>query len=223
MTPIQAERAVRPGGVFVNSLTVSETQLTLQCSSPTSYTSCQLSSTNIFTFTAYDCGYGMPLMTIANNDSRIMIERVAAGSPPVTGHFHLRFQDNSIADIPVNSTGEQMKELLENGFSDQGGFTVTRSGSCAGYKWLVRWTARGGDQPTMNITDSDLAGVNASVTLNQRTEGGVFFRPLRGDMLRLPETSPQVCITLHYNTVHLAIGYAPVIPRAELWRHTVIE
>ena len=61
----------------------------------------------------------MPLMTIANNDSRIMIERVAAGSPPVTGHFHLRFQDNSIADIPVNSTGEQMKELLENGFSDQ--------------------------------------------------------------------------------------------------------
>ena len=152
----------------------------------------------------------MPLMTIANDDSRIMIERVAAGSLPVTGHFNLALQDNTITDIPVNSTGEEMKELLENGFSDQGGFAVTRSGSCAGYKWLVRWTARGGDQPTMNITDSDLAGVNASVTLKQRTEGGVFFRPLRGDMLRLPETSPQVCTILHYDTVHLAIGYAPV-------------
>ena len=46
----------------------------------------------------------MPLMTITKNDTSITIERVAAGSPPVTGHFHVRFQDNSISDIPVNST-----------------------------------------------------------------------------------------------------------------------
>ena len=199
---MQAERAVRPNGIFLSSIDVSESQLALQCTSPTDYTSCQLTHSYTFSFTACDCGYGMPLMTISNNDASIMIERVAAGSPPVTGHFHVRFQDNSISDIPVNSTSEEMKELLENEFSDQGGFTVTRSGSCAGYKWLARWTARGGDQPMMNITDSELAGVNATVTVNQRTEGGAFFRPLRADMLRLPETAPQVSSTRElYNKI----------------------
>ena len=37
-------------------------------------------------------------------------------------------------------------------------------------------------------------GVDASIVVTTRENGGVYLRPLRGDMLRVPHSDPQVCM-----------------------------
>ena len=40
---------------------------------------------------------------------------------------------------------------------------------------------------------ADLVGDEVEIRVVANTDGGLWLRPLRGDMLRLPETEPQVC------------------------------
>ena len=72
------------------------------------------------------------------------------------------------------------------------GFSVSRGGSCTGYRWDVRWLNKPGDQPDMELSGRDLEGVDVEISFETRTDGGLWIRPLRGDMMRLPETEPQV-------------------------------
>ena len=72
------------------------------------------------------------------------------------------------------------------------GFAVTRSGSCSGYAWHVRWRSKQGDQPLIGVDGGDLTGDNVVIKTETLLDGGLWIRPLRGDMLRLPETEPQV-------------------------------
>ena len=164
----------------------------LQCSSESNPLSCQLLLASFtIQFEVHHCGHQMPLMNITNNGTAVQVGRLASGSPPVTGTFDLSFNGETIRGIPVNVTAARMKEILENGFPDQGGFTVTHSDAGEGFKWTVRWM-RGGDQPLMTANDGNVMGLNASVTVQKSVDGGVYIRPFRGDMLRLPELSPQV-------------------------------
>ena len=117
----------------------------------------------------------------------------------MTGSFDLSFNGRTIRSIPVNVTADEMEKMLETGFPDQGGFEVTHSDACEGFEWKVKWANKGGDQPLMTVNDSNVEGLNASVTVRASVDGGVYIRPFRADMLRLPETSPQVstCIADH--------------------------
>ena len=72
------------------------------------------------------------------------------------------------------------------------GFEVTSSGACDGRKWEVAWKTKGGDQPPMQATGEGLIGSQPQVNVERVVDGGVWLRPLRGDMLRLPEYDPQV-------------------------------
>ena len=75
------------------------------------------------------------------------------------------------------------------------GFSVSTSGSCMGYSWDVEWSSRRGDQPEMGVVAVNLGGPDqANISLETVRDGGVWIRPLRGDMLRLPEMEPQVCV-----------------------------
>ena len=73
------------------------------------------------------------------------------------------------------------------------GFSLSRGGSCTGYRWDVEWTDKPGDQTDMVVSGEDLEGADVQITVEALTNGGLWIRPLRGDMLRLPETEPQVC------------------------------
>ena len=64
--------------------------------------------------------------------------------------------------------------------------------SCAGRWWDVSWETRGGDVPSMTVNGSGLRGSDPTVAVTTVVDGGMWLRPLRGDMLRLPEYSPQV-------------------------------
>ena len=71
-------------------------------------------------------------------------------------------------------------------------FSVTRGGSCSGYRWDVEWTNKQGDIALMGVSGEYLTGPESQITVETRTDGGTWVRPLRGDMLRLPEVEPQV-------------------------------
>lgn len=69
---------------------------------------------------------------------------------------------------------------------------MSRSGDCAGYSWNIGWTSKPGDQPLMGVVGDDLVGPEVEVTVDTLVDGGTWIRPLRGDMLRTPESEPQV-------------------------------
>lgn len=74
------------------------------------------------------------------------------------------------------------------------GFSVSRTGTCAGYSWGIGWTSKAGDQPILGVVSEGLVGPDVEVAVRTVIDGGTWIRPLRGDMLRTPETQPQVSI-----------------------------
>lgn len=133
----------------------------------------------------------MPLMT-GSPSSTAKVSRVLAGSPPVGGSFDLYFEGNTVYNVSATLTEGEMKGALEAGLPDEGGFTLSRAGLCTGYSWTVTWASRPGDHPLMVTDGSRLEGLMAQVSVEWSVDGGVWMRPLRGDMLRLPELNPQV-------------------------------
>lgn len=69
-------------------------------------------------------------------------------------------------------------------------------GGCAGRWWDVTWDTREADIPTMTANGDNLIGSDPMVVVVTRVDGGMWLRPLRGDMLRVPKSSPQVIIML---------------------------
>ena len=86
---------------------------------------------------------------------------------------------------------------------------MSRSGSCTGYSWTIDWTSRSGDRPQMGVDGDDLVGSDLDITVETPTNGGTWIRPLRGDMLRLPETEPQVSAESGH---HLSSGVFKDVP-----------
>ena len=72
-------------------------------------------------------------------------------------------------------------------------FSVDRNGTCAGYFWVVEWAELGGDIPEMVVDGSGLYGEQVAIFVIPMLDGGTWLRPLRGDILRTPESEPQVC------------------------------
>lgn len=65
-------------------------------------------------------------------------------------------------------------------------------GGCEGRWWDISWETREGDIPSMTADGTGLVGSDPMVSVVTMIDGGMWLRPLRGDMLRLPEPSPQV-------------------------------
>ena len=84
-----------------------------------------------------------------------------------------------------------LKSLLQTNFAI-GRVNVTRSGSCAGYQWTIEWNSLGGNQPDFSVNGSNLSGNDVSATVETLDDGGMFLRPIPGDMLRVAEPKPQV-------------------------------
>ena len=78
---------------------------------------------------------------------------------------------------------------------------MRRSGSCSGYSWDITW-GKAGDQPLLGVRGEGLIGTEVKLAVETVVDGGTWIRPLRGDMLRLPETEPQV--------YHIPPYYGPI-------------
>lgn len=55
--------------------------------------------------------------------------------------------------------------------------------------------------------DSELTGTDAQVRIVAGADGGVFFDPVPGDMIRNVHSEPQVSIDSHQSTLHISLRY----------------
>ena len=70
----------------------------------------------------------------------------------------------------------------------------------------MSWLAREADVPSMTADGTNLVGTDPMVSMVTLIDGGMWLRPLRGDMLRLPELSPQVCVWILYLCVCVCVS-----------------
>lgn len=144
---------------------------------------------------------GIPLLSYsATNDDLITIQQTVSATSGVTGSFtvdapHYAFDSSqTLQPFLYNATSSELEDWLEQNY-DVGDIDVTMDGTCNERWWDIKWLERGGDQDTLVVDGSGLiqeVGNSSSATILTLTDGGVFMRPFRGDMLRLPKTYPQV-------------------------------
>ena len=189
----QGDIAIRPGRVPVNEIDVVKQENVIPnivCNDHINDTVCKLDIVDfIISYTVEMCVNGLPLMSTVGSDD-VTVTRLYAGSPPVGGTFSLSFEGRTISGISATAEESEVKTALERELG--GTFEVSRDGSCSGYEWSVRWSDRGGDLPLMGSNGALLTGDEPTVNVIHDVDGGVWLRPLRGDMLRLPELDPQV-------------------------------
>ena len=93
-------------------------------------------------------------------------------------------------DVPLTTTGAELKQLLEDSF-DIGTVGVTYSKKCYEYKWKVNWKTKSGRQPLLQVNSTKVFGENIRNAINEK-EGGLFYKKVPGEFLRMPATKPQV-------------------------------
>ncbi|XP_078071648.1 PKHD1 like 1, tandem duplicate 1 [Mustelus asterias] len=163
------------------------------------------------TIVPINCGYRIPLLEVAfaqavSNDTKdemvhrgstwpegavIRVRRTEAASPPISGTMDIEIFGKSVKDFPANSTALEMQYALQT-IPEIGVVSVTKSGNCSACQWRVKWLSNGGNQPTIQVNDSNVNGVNATVTVYNQQQGGFFSQRLTGDLFRTPHTLPQV-------------------------------
>ena len=196
--------ALRPNGIYIDEIHVTDNQLSyngLVYSNLTSTYIIPLYSHTI-SYKVHDCKTGIPLLNhTAINGDLIVIQQTISATSGVTGMFTIDVpqyrlnSSHSLQSVPFNATPSMLETLLETNYAI-GNIEVTADGTCNNRTFYVKWLERGGDQDPLVVNGGGLiqeVGNNASVSVETVTDGGVFMRPLRADMLRIPKKSPQVC------------------------------
>lgn len=185
----QTEAAARPNDKPIVSFQVSKTQNSQQFLCP-DITNCKV-QTMFFTvsYKVDNCVHDIPLMTVSSD--HVIVTRSVAGSAPLGGSFSFSFEGKTTAvlstDIGVNDLRNELEKSFGSTFHI---FHVHKA--CHLYQFDLKWINRGGDLPLMEPNGSMLTGDIPTIKVLPRVEGGAWIRPLRGDMLRLPELNPQV-------------------------------
>ena len=194
----------RPNGIYIDEIDVT-------CRS-IPYSGLSVSESSIYIipyysytieYTVHDCMVGIPLLTFtATNEDLITIQQTVGATSGVTGTFTIDAPQYasigsqiSLQPILFDAPASEVENWLEQNY-DIGDIQVTTGGTCNGRWWDINWLERGGDQDPLVVDGSGLiqvVGNNASVAVETTTDGGVFMRPFRGDMLRLRKKYPQVC------------------------------
>ncbi|KAG7457780.1 hypothetical protein MATL_G00230750 [Megalops atlanticus] len=142
-------------GLFVEQISVLKTQ-----GPEASHVSYEI------TATPYNCGYDFPLMAVrflqkVSNDSEDMavfgeggagvtVTRVQRASPPLSGTFDVEVYGKRIEGLPVNMSAEDLQYALQ-GIPEMAQLQVTRSGSCQGHYWRVKYLSNPGSQPVIEV------------------------------------------------------------------------
>ena len=76
------------------------------------------------TYTAVNCGSGMTLIEGDQSDSsEVLVERVQAGTPGITGTFDLSFSGREIRGLPADVSADTLKQLLNANYRNEGGMS----------------------------------------------------------------------------------------------------
>ena len=194
----------RPNGVYIDDIEVTHRSISysgLSFSESSKYFAPLYSYT--IEYTVHNCMVGIPLLTFtATNDDLITIQQTVGATSGVTGTFTIDApqyaaigSQNSLQPILFDAPASEVENWLEQNY-DIGDIQVTTDGTCNGRWWDINWLERSGDQDPLVVNGSGLiqvVGNNIYIGVETITDGGVFMRPFRGDMLRLLNKYPQVC------------------------------
>ncbi|XP_012942613.1 fibrocystin-L [Aplysia californica] len=179
-----------PNGAYIDKVEVSETA----------------SNTYEVKLFPHHCGFDFPLPEIAaatksgstyritnGGNVGVTIARTQTASPPIAGTYKVTFDgDTSPAHIPV-TTELDSDAVVSNLMAMRVGFAeVTESGSCSEFTYRVKMLSHTGNQPLMTVDKTRLTGTNVDATVDTVVDGGVWFDPIMGDLLRTYHTSAQV-------------------------------
>lgn len=81
-----------------------------------------LASFNV-SYIVNNCEVGLPLLSGSydNLDYDVMVERLTAGSPAISGTFDLSFNGRTIQSISADTSRSLLEQLLEANFPEEGG------------------------------------------------------------------------------------------------------
>ena len=196
------ELPARPNGIYIDEVDVQSDLIAyegLSVSDSLKYFTRYLTYT--VEYTVHYCAVGIPLLSYtATNDDLITIQKTVGATSGVTGEFTVfapQFAATGVQTwqtFPYNVDDSTLETWLEETF-DIGDIQVIGGGTCHEVTYDIQWLERGGDQEPLVVDGSSLIqeiGNNTSSDVETITDGGVFLRPFRGDMLRLPKKDPQV-------------------------------
>ncbi|XP_064639845.1 fibrocystin-L-like [Lineus longissimus] len=161
----------------------------------------------------YSCHHGFPLIKPYNTEevsaneyrqstwpssTNIQVVQSVMATPPIGGKFDIIAGGGQrIKDIPYYANAETMKSHLEaSGLV--GAVTVLRiDSSCKRYTWHITFNTAIGYEAEIDVDGSNLTPAQANVAVSTVQEGGIMYYPIPGDMLRTPETTPQVTVSIN--------------------------
>ncbi|XP_062385127.1 fibrocystin-L-like [Sardina pilchardus] len=160
----------------------------------------------------FNCAYDLPLMEVGflqgmhgnmsdseaytQGSAKVTVTRTQKASPPLKGTFDIEIYGRRVEGLAVDISAEDLKYALQS-IPEMGSVAVKGSGDCKGYQWVITWLTNPGRQPVLQVNASDVTGVDPRVFVNVRDEGGLFMQNIRGDLLRVPESKPQVEVLIN--------------------------
>ncbi|XP_053349466.1 PKHD1 like 1, tandem duplicate 1 [Clarias gariepinus] len=163
------------------------------------------------TASPYNCAFDFPLLQIgflqeiytskdmlvlAQDTATATVTRLQRASPPLSGTFSVEIFGQIVKDLPVSISADDLKYALQ-GIPDLGLLSVNSTADCKGYLWEIQWLTLPGNQPLLQIDDSGVVGVNASVKAQVKQQGGLLKQSIMGDFLRVPTNKTQVQVFIN--------------------------
>ncbi|KAE8599477.1 hypothetical protein XENTR_v10017204 [Xenopus tropicalis] len=197
---VRREPALASRGIMISDVAV------------TSPTNSSLNNQYNVTITPANCGYNIPLLSVGfsmktdnisgntatyrgglwPNGTAITITRTQAASPPIGGTFSIKAYGKQIQGLAINISSTDLQYALQT-IPELGQVSVSSgSVSCAGNSWNIKYLTSTGSQPLLQINNSLVTGINATITAKKLISGGLFRQRLLGDFLRTPNKNPQV-------------------------------
>ncbi|KAL3886654.1 hypothetical protein ACJMK2_026634, partial [Sinanodonta woodiana] len=144
---------------------------------------------------SFECGSGFGLFTLINNQASV-ISRVAAETPPVTGTISVTFNGKTKSGINITLDAEKMKKQLES-LPNIGSLNVEKIGDRFTFEFIITFNSLPGSQEQLQVDSSQLRGNIHSLVVTTELDGGAWYDPIPGDMLRTPHTCPQALVYIN--------------------------
>ncbi|NXI52472.1 PKHD1 protein, partial [Chloroceryle aenea] len=150
--------------------------------------------------------YGHLYVSVEDVRVSLTIQRLQKSSPPIGGTFCIHLANTVIPGVSVHISSHHLRKLLQDNvdsstapYFNTSDFIVTKdSKSCYENIWTLTWKTKTGDLPNViNVSAENLTGLKPTISSHVVYDGGVFIRPIFGDMLATFNNETQVVVLVN--------------------------
>ncbi|XP_045210443.2 fibrocystin-L-like isoform X2 [Mercenaria mercenaria] len=160
----------------------------------------------------FDCGTGFPLfgigngmvqsgalsqpsspvtLTLHNGNGKFIAKSVSTASPPTTGELDLQFKGETKTKLNISLEASDFAKELQSLYGI-GSVLVTKEGDCANFNLSITILDHPGNQEEIKITKSSLSGSQPAASILTAVDGGLFYDPIPGGIVKTVESTTQV-------------------------------